>query len=64
METKHTTEKEYKEMTVLVALANSLDGILYSALPYRKAHELRGRLFDTMELQLARLSEIGNMVIQ
>lgn len=64
MDEKRTTEKEYREITVLVALANSLDGVLYSALPYRTAHELRGRLFSTMEHQLARLSEIGNTVIQ
>jgi hypothetical protein len=63
METKRTTEKEYREVTVLVALANSLDGVLYQSLPFKQAYELRGRLFDTMRLQLARLSENSNIVI-
>jgi hypothetical protein len=64
MEKESYTEKEYRETTVLVALANSLDGVLYSSLPFKKAHELRGRLFDAMRLQLSRLSENSNTVIQ
>ena len=64
MEKESYTEKEYRETTVLVALANSLDATLYSSLPFKKAHELRERLFDAMRLQLARLSENSNTVIQ
>lgn len=64
MDEKRSTEPEYRETTVLVALANSLDGVLYRALPFKKAYELRELLYDTMKLQLARLSENGNTVIQ
>ena len=64
MDEKRSTEKEYRETTVLVALANTLDATLYSALPFKKAYELRERLFDSMRLQLARLSDNGNTVIQ
>lgn len=64
MDEKQSTEREYRETTVLVALANSLDGVLYQALPFKKAYELRELLFDAMRLQLARLSENGNTVIQ
>jgi len=63
METR-STEREYRETTVLVALADTLDGVLYRSLPFKKAYELRGELFETMRLQLARLSENGNTVIQ